>query len=251
MRIIKFIILVFISFNSIFASEVESIMNEANQLYQNKNYEAAIEKYNSILELEYYSPALYLNLGNSYYRSAMFGKAILNYERGLKLDPADEDLKVNLEIVKARTVDRIKEVPKLFLVEWWEFIISATTSTVWQIVVMFFYLLLIGSITLYFVTNSGTTQRITIFSSLFGLIGAIFFSIILFAHVQRETSTDYGIITTNTISVKQSPNETSDDFFVIHEGLKVAVEENFGDWYKIKLSDGKVGWLPKSTLEII
>ena len=41
------------------------------------------------------------------------------------------------------------------------------------------------------------------------------------------------------------------DFFVIHEGLKVSVEEDFGDWYKIKLSDGKVGWLPKETLEVI
>ncbi len=251
MRIVKIIILLFISFNSLFGSEIETIMNEANQLYQNKQYEEAILKYNSILELGYESPALYYNIGNSYYRSAQIGYAILNYERGLRLDPSNDDLLYNLSIVKARTVDRIKEVPKLFIVEWWELLISALSTTMWQIIVLLFFLLLVGSITLYFITKSGTTQRLTIFSSLIGLTGAIFFSIILFANVQRETSTDYGILTANTISAKQSPNETSNDLFVIHEGLKVAVLDRFGEWYRIKLSDGKVGWLPKRSLEII
>ncbi|MDA3861292.1 MAG: hypothetical protein PF445_08695 [Melioribacteraceae bacterium] len=251
MRIINFIIILYISLGSVFANEAESIMNEANQLYQNEQYEEAIVKYNSILESEFESVALYYNLGNSYYRSAQIGFAILNYERGLKLDPSNEDLQYNLAIVKARAVDKIKEVPKLFIVEWWELLISSLPTTMWQIIVLLFYLLLLGSITLYFVTNSGITQRLTIFSSLVGLTGAIFFAIILFAHVQRERATDFGVLTTYTISAKQSPNESSDDLFVIHEGLKFAVQEEFGEWYKIKLSDGKVGWLPKKSLELI
>ncbi len=251
MRIVNFIIIIFVLVNSVLANQAELLMNEANQLYQNKQYDDAIEKYNSILNSDFESVALYYNLGNSYYRSAKIGYAILNYERGLKLDPSNEDLLYNLSIVKARTVDRIKEVPKLFIVEWWELLISALSTTMWQIIVLVFYLLLLGSITLYFVTKSGTTQRLAVFSSLLGLSGAIFFSIILYANVQRETSTDFGVLTTNTISAKQSPNGSSNDLFVIHEGLKVAVHESFGEWYKIKLSDGKVGWLPKNSLEII
>ncbi len=251
MRIVNFIIVIFVLVNSVFANQAESLMNEANQLYQNKQYEEAIVKYNSILDSNFESAALYYNLGNSYYRSGKIGFAILNYERGLKLDPSNEDLLYNLSIVKARAADRIKEVPKLFIVEWWELLISALSATMWQIVVLLFYLLLLVSITLYFVTKSGTTQRFSILSSLLGLSGAILFSIILYANVQRETSTDFGVLTVNTISAKQSPNESSNDLFVIHEGLKVAVHESFGEWYKIKLSDGKVGWLPKTSLEII
>ena len=251
MRIINFLILLFIFVNSVFANQAESLMNEANQLYQSKEYEEAIVKYNSIIESDYESAALYYNLGNSYYRSAQVGLAILNFERGLKLDPSNEDLLHNLAIVKARSVDRIKEVPKLFIVEWWELLISALSTTMWQIVILAFYLLVLGSITLYFFTKSGTTQRLTIFSALIGFSGAILFSTILFADVQRETSTDYGILIANTISAKQSPNDSSDDLFVIHEGLKIAVQEEFGDWYKIKLSDGKIGWLPKNSLELI
>lgn len=251
MRYVNVIIALLISINFVFASEADGLMNEANQFYQNKMYEEAIEKYNSILELNYESSALYYNIGNAYYRSAKIGKAILNYERGLKLDPNNEDLLYNLSIVKARTIDRIKEVPKIFIVEWWELLISSLSTTMWQIVVILFYILLLASITLYFVTKSGAAQRVSIFTTLIGLSGAILFSIILFANVQRETSTDFGIVTTHTISAKQSPNETSDDLFVIHEGLKVAVQEVFGEWNKIKLSDGKVGWLPKNSLEMI
>lgn len=250
MRYLSLIVL-FISASFMFASQQDNMIKEANNFYQNKQYQEAIDKYNSILELNFESPALYYNLGNAYFRSAQIGKAILNYERALKLDPNNEDLLYNLSIVKARATDRIKEVPKIFIVEWWEILIFLLTTTMWQVLVLLFYLLLLVSITLYFITKSGTTQRITVFTSLIGFSGAIILSIILFANVQRETSTEFGIITIHTISAKQSPNETSDDVFVIHEGLKIDVQDEFSDWYKIKLSDGKVGWLPKNSMEII
>ena len=42
----------FISVSSVFAIQAESLMNEANQLYQDKQYEEAIVKYVSILETD-------------------------------------------------------------------------------------------------------------------------------------------------------------------------------------------------------
>ena len=251
MKIIYLIILTFTFLNPVWGNEAETLINEGNKLYQEKNYEGAIEKYNAVLQADYESPALYYNLGNAYYRLGKIGKAILNYERGLKLAPDNEDLLYNLKVVKARTVDRIREVPKLFIVEWWEILITALSTTTWQIIVLLFYLIFIVSVTLYFVTKSGSVQRMTIYTALTGLIAAIFFSIILFANVHRETSSNFAIIVSPTVSAKQSPNETSNDRFVIHEGLKVDVREDFGQWYKIKLSDGKVGWVPKNSLEVI
>jgi tetratricopeptide (TPR) repeat protein len=251
MRIVKIIILLFVAFTPLFGGEAETLINEANQLYQNKDYDKAIEKYNSILDADFESATLYYNLGNAYYRTGQIGFAILNYERGLKLNPNNEDLLYNLSIVKARTTDRIKEVPKLFITEWWEIFVTSLSTTAWQIVVLLFFLLLIGSITTYFVTKSGAVQRVTVFTSLIGIVGAILFAFILFSNIHRETSTDYAVLTTHTISVKQSPNDTSNDLFVIHEGLKVEVLDKFGEWYRIKLSDGKVGWLPQKSLEVI
>ena len=245
------IILLLLSINSVFASEVDTLMNQANQMYQNKEYDEAIEKYQAILDLEYSSAALYYNLGNAYYRSGKIGFAILNYERGLKLEPDDEDIQNNLETVKARTIDRIKEVPQIFIVDWWISFITMFSAITLQLLVIFFYLLLLVSVTIFFITKQKRIQRYLLYSSLAGLLGAIFFTIILFANVSRETSEEFAILTKNTIAAKQSPDESSNDLFVVHEGLKVAVTTQFGEWIEIKLYDGKVGWLPKSTLEII
>ena len=251
MKISKIIILFVISTVTLFAGNVEDLMKEGNQYYQAKEYDKAIEKYNEVLDNNYESQYLYYNLGNAYYRNGQIGYAILNYERGLKLNPDDEDLLYNLSIVKARTTDRIKEVPTLFIVKWWDSLISLFSATVWQILLIIFYLILVLSVTLFFITKSGTVQRVSVFTTIFSLAFAILLSIILYANVKRETSTEYGILIEHTISAKQSPNDSSNDLFVIHEGLKVSVLDQFGEWYKVKLSDGKVGWLPKSSLEII
>lgn len=245
------ILLVFISFRLLSASDLDTLMQSANQLYQDKLYEEAIEKYGEILEQGFASTSLYYNLGNAYFRSGQLGFSILNYERGLKLDPDNSDLLYNLKIVKARTVDRIKEVPQIFIIEWWVSFITLFTAFAWQIVLIVFYLILIVSITLFFITKSGKVQRYTLYSAVVGLIGVVLFSIILFANIRRETSKDFAIITKNTVAAKQSPDESSNDLFVIHEGLKVAIVNEFGEWVEIELFDGNVGWLPKSTLESI
>jgi SH3-like domain-containing protein len=53
-------------------------------------------------------------------------------------------------------------------------------------------------------------------------------------------------------SVKSSPGGgTSKDLFVLHEGTKVRILDQIGDWQNIELSDGRQGWLPASDMEII
>ncbi len=245
------ILLVFTSFQLLSASDVDTLMQNANQLYQDKLYEEATEKYEEILEQGFASTSLYYNLGNAYFRSGQLGFSILNYERGLKLDPDNTDLLYNLKIVKARTVDRIKEVPQIFIIEWWVSFITLFTTFAWQIILIVFYLILIVSITLFFITKSGKVQRYTLYSAVVGLIGVVLFSIILFANIRRETSKDFAIITKNTVAAKQSPDDSSNDLFVIHEGLKVAIVNEFDEWVEIELFDGNVGWLPKTTLESI
>ncbi|VAX27533.1 Aerotolerance protein BatE [hydrothermal vent metagenome] len=251
MKFFSIILFIVLLFSSVNAADVDSLMMQGNQLYQNKQYDEAIQKYQAILDQGYSSAALYYNLGNAYYRSGKLGYAILNYERGLKLEPDNEDLQYNLKIVKARTIDRIKEVPQIFIVDWWVTFITAFSLTTWQVLVIIFYLILLGSVTIFFISKHGRLQRYSVYSALVGLLAAVLFTIVLFANVGRETSKDFAILTTNTVAAKQSPNDSSNDLFVIHEGLKVAVMSQFGDWVEVKLYDGKVGWLPKDALEII
>ena len=52
-----------------------------------------------------------------------------------------------------------------------------------------------------------------------------------------------GISTPAAYDVKSSPNTTSVDLFVLHEGTKVSILDEADGWSKIKIANGSVGWL--------
>ncbi len=236
---------------SVNASSINEMMIDANKLYQESKYDSALTVYKQVTDQGYVSAALYFNIGNSYYRTGEIGKAILNYERGSKLDPSDEDIKYNLQIAQARIVDRIKYVPQIFLVEWWNSLLTFLSVSVWAAVVLIFYISFLVFIGIYFLTKSGRLQRFSFYFGSMNFIGLIFIIFLFVARVNRETSKDYGVLITDTITVKVSPDDKAQDAFVIHEGLKFEVEDELQEWAKIKLSDGKVGWLNKSAFELI
>jgi len=69
--------------------------------------------------------------------------------------------------------------------------------------------------------------------------------------VNKDINFNYGVITEPVINVKLTPEQGSKDAFVIHEGLKVLLEDEFNNWTKIRLEDGKVGWISNSDVEKI
>ena len=52
-------------------------------------------------------------------------------------------------------------------------------------------------------------------------------------------------------TVKAEPNTTSAEVFVIHARTKVNVLDQLEDWKKIKLTDGKTGWLPQDDIRLL
>jgi tetratricopeptide (TPR) repeat protein len=243
----KFLILFCLSI-SLFAQTPDELMKSANKFYQDGNYPAAIESYQKILSQGFESGALYFNLGNTYFRSGRLGHAIFNYEKGLKLEPNDEDLSYNLKIANARTFDKITELPKLFIVSWWEGLVTAFSVSGWTFIVVIVFWALVASLAFYFFSNKARLQRISFLSSSISLSILIIVVVILAARISREATTNYGILVEQTYSAKVSPDTRSNDAFVIHEGIKFAIDDQLNDWAKIRLIDGKVGWVQKNAL---
>ncbi|MBU1678324.1 MAG: tetratricopeptide repeat protein [Bacteroidetes bacterium] len=241
------IFLISICFVSISNASVEDLMKEANEDFRQNKFSIAIQKYEQILAEDIESTALYYNLGNAYYRTGRLGFAILNYEKGLKLSPYDEDLNYNLQLANVRTVDKIKNVPKLFLVEWYDALLASTGIFMWSVLVIAFYLLLLSSILFYYISRKRFVQKISFYLGSSNLIFLVISVSFLVVSLNREASSNYGVLTETEVTVKQSPDTQSNDVFVIHEGIKFEINDELNDWSKIKLSDGKVGWLPKST----
>jgi SH3-like domain-containing protein len=66
-----------------------------------------------------------------------------------------------------------------------------------------------------------------------------------------EQNPEAAILTVSNTDVKSAPDAGGNDLFMLHEGVKFNVLDHVGEWYKIHLADGKVGWIERNTFEKI
>ena len=93
------IVLIF-SLSETIALHANSIkFQNANELFDSKNYTEAIQNYND-LSTNGVSVNLLFNLGNSYYKAGEVGKALSSYQKALKLAPRNPDLIKNFNFVQ-------------------------------------------------------------------------------------------------------------------------------------------------------
>lgn len=244
--------IIFFSFTSaMFANQAEELMKRGNEFYQQKQYEKAIDTYEDLVNLGYEGTSLYYNLGNAYYREGKIGYSILYYEKALRLSPGDNDVQHNLLIANSRTVDKIDTMPKFFLFQWWENLLALLSVNGWTYTAYFFYIILLLAIGLYFFARKSKIQRYSFFGGLASLMLMIITLTLLIINLNRELNVKKAIVVVPTATVKLAPDPTSNDAFIIHEGLKVREEDQVDNWIKIRLLDGKEGWLQKNNMATI
>jgi len=59
------------------------------------------------------------------------------------------------------------------------------------------------------------------------------------------------IIFSEKSEVKNAPTMNSDKIFMLHEGTKVLVLDSVDNWKKIRISDGKIGWIISDELKLL
>lgn len=224
-------------------SPISSRIDEANTYYREGSYEKAIEIYESLVEEGYLGVSLFYNLGNTYYRVGKIGYSILYYEKALKLDPSDDDIKHNLDFAYLSTIDRIQPLPRFFLFDWWEGLLGLFSANGWAYLVFFSYLAMLTFIGAYFLSRTIKQQKIFFFSGLGTLLLLAIIISLLVVKINRDATLISGVIVEQVVTVKFSPDLQSTDSFIIHEGLKVNLEDKLDEWVKIRLADGKVGWI--------
>ena len=249
--LILIVISVFFINVSSLGKNLNDAMQQASEYYRSGEFDKAIKIYEEIRSEGFQGTSLYFNLANSYYRIGKLGQAILNFERALKFSPNDEDVKHNLAFANLSTVDKIQPLPTFFLFDWWESILASLTVNGWTYLAYFFFILVMILVVIYFFAKTIFQQKLILFSGL--VILSLFLLVIslLFVKVNKEENIISGVIIEQSITVKTSPDIKSTDAFVIHEGLKVNLEDKLDNWIKIRLADGKVGWIENSAIEII
>jgi pentatricopeptide repeat protein len=236
---------------SILPDNIDGQMQQAGNYYRNGEFDKAIKIYEELRSNGYEGTSIYFNVANSYYRIGKLGYSILNYERALKKSPTDEDIKHNLAFANLSTVDRIQPLPTFFLFEWWESILASLSVNGWTYFAYFIFILLLILAVFYFFTKTIFQQKLILFSGLGTLILFLIAVSLLIVKINREETMINAVVIEQSITVKTSPDPKSTDAFVIHEGLKVNLEDQLDEWVKIRLADGKVGWVENNSVEKI
>ena len=157
-------------------------------------------------------------------------------------------MRTNLAIANLAIVDKIEPVPQSFIEKGWNGLKLSLSGQQWTILsIMAFGLLLVSA----FLFLRSRQMGLRKFGFFFGLIMLVVFALsVLFAAQLKRASLieDQAIIMNPTVTVKSTPNESSVDLFVLHEGAKVQILDQADGWNKIKIANGSIGWLQAETM---
>jgi tetratricopeptide (TPR) repeat protein len=249
MKKILFLLLLISGFSK--AQTANDLFKKANELYKEGGYLEAIETYEKIEDSLLVSSELYYNIGNCYYKLNKVAPTIYNYEKALQLDPLNLDASNNLVFAKRLTIDNIEEVPKSFLQKFNKNYLQKLSYNQWAIVAVLFSFLVTVLFLLFYFSNIPSRKRFFFTTSILSLLLLIVSLFITYNQYTLEKNTIEAIIFAEETPVKNAPTINSEDVFTLHEGTKVLVLDEIDEWKKIKLADGKIGWILSENLKVL
>ena len=229
--------------------------SEAEAAYRQNSFAESIKLYESEIgknkQIKKESPELYYNLGNAYFRDNQIAKAILNYERALLLDPGDSDIRHNLRFAKTRIEDKIDSADSFFVNQWIRSIQNLYTANRWAMIGIVLFLILIIAVGSYVISTQITVRNISFYSGIVLLALVIIANAFAFKQKNKIVNRSTGIVMSASVSIHTSPDAHSQELFRLHEGSKVRIKREEGNWFEIVIANGSVGWLQKKNIEKI
>ena len=245
---LPFILIIFLPLTATAQSAEKA---EADSAYVHERYQEATVAYENLLK-KGVSAELYYNLGNCYYRMDQITRAVLNYERALLLSPGDKDIRFNLQMARSKTIDRITPESEMFFVTWYHSLVNFMSVDGWARAALVGLVAAIILALLYLFSSPVWLRKIGFFGGVLMLL--LFLLCNLFAWQQQRVLVNLtgAIVIQSAVNVKSTPSASGTDLFILHEGTKVTVtDSSMRQWRRIRVADGKEGWLESKDIEVI
>ena len=234
-----------------FSQSAYELFDKGNELYKLGQYQEAIEVYEQISDLKVQSDELYFNLGNSYYKLNMVAPSIYNFEKALKINPTNEDAQINLDFANKLALDAIEVLQKTVFQKFCDNLIYKLPYSTWAILAIVFSFMGAILFLLYHFSYSSGKKILFFNTSLLSAILLVIATTFAFKAYSFEENTTMAIVFEKETEIKNAPTFNSDTIFELHEGTKVQVLDAIDDWKKIKLADGKIGWIVGENIKEI
>ena len=225
------------------------LFSDANAAYLSGDLARAIASYEALVAEGVASAELETNLGAAYLRQGKRGPAALHFERALFLDPGDDDARADLVEVRRGNVDKLEgegdeaggETLARVLAPLPGGTAAALLMTFWCAAWVLLALRLLRPELPWVATASGAAFVLALLSA----------GITWGAATGRRMALQRAVVVAQSTPAREGPSEKSISHFEVHEGTTVRVEDQQGDYRRVKLANGLTGWVPSGAVELV
>lgn len=227
----------------------EEQFTKANEAYADANYKEATRLYKKLIDQNWQSSELHFNLGNTYYKVGEIAPSIFHYEMALLLSPGNKTYLNNLTFAEQKRIDQIEPIQKTSFNLQVEGVINALNLNQWAKVSIAFSIVSFLSFVGFLFFRKTSLKRLSF--TLFILFTIFCIGSYFMADKQLflNMNNTYGIVFTESLEVYVEPNASSKQLFILHEGTKVKVENEFRNFTKIELGNNITGWVETSAVK--
>lgn len=229
----------------------ETLFEQGNTLYNDGNYTLAIEKYQAILDNGKHSAELYFNLGNAYYKLNNIAPSIYYYEKALQLTPNDKDILNNIAFARNMTIDDVATIPEIGFSKFVNSITNMMSFDAWAMMAVGFLILFVVLFLSYYFSYTSVKKRIAFVVSSASIVFACVSVVIAYHNYNLKKNDKPAIVFAKESQIKSEPNLRSTEAFKLHEGTKVQILDTVNNWKRIKLADGKTGWIVSDDIKAL
>jgi tetratricopeptide (TPR) repeat protein len=214
---------------------------QANQEYAQGKFREAAADYEGMAGAGQWSANLFYDLGNAYFRQGDFGRAILNYERALALDPHHPEAQTNLRL--AREQARALELPQ----NWPERLLQSVTPNQLAIAAAIAFWVAAFCIT----ARVFSRRRRPITLGLAGLCSVVL-ALLVYTLVAIENGgkgRSLAIVTGAEINARLATADNTSTVLTLPAGSEIIVLRQRGDWTYAALPNNLRGWVPSKGVQ--
>lgn len=245
--ILFFVLISMYFISSVNAQDSKSLFHTANAYYQNKQYAEAEKIYSLLIKKDKKNANALYNLGNTYFHLQQYAEAVLYYEKAKKIKPDDKTIQHNIDLTNNKLFSKIEFSKEFFVTKQIKETVKSKSAQSWSIYMfaaLWFGVLLMC---IHFFTTNKNVFRIGFIAGLFSLLFAYF----TYTAYRSEHQHNYAIVIQQNAFMKSAPVESMNAATAIQKGLKVEITDSDKNWRKMKLPNGKTGWIEISQIAFI
>jgi tetratricopeptide (TPR) repeat protein len=214
---------------------------KANQDYAQGHFKEAVTGYEKLVQAGQWSANLFYDLGNSYFRTGDFGRAILNYERALALEPHHPEATANLQI--ARDEARALELQQNAAERYLHF---ASVNQYCIVAAIAFWLALLVILLRIFARRKSATLIAAFIFCLLICAGAIY---AVYTLERGGKGAALAIVTGRNVQARLATADTANSVLALPPGSEIKIISTRGDWIYAALPNTLRGWIPAKDAE--